>query len=87
MPDLCRFGISLPKHLIGKFDKLIRERNYTNRSKALGDLIRQIVSWRAIFRRIGEHAQAVKTHVTDKIFKLLKRLVGFSGKADNEGSA
>ncbi|MBU4467647.1 MAG: nickel-responsive transcriptional regulator NikR, partial [Candidatus Omnitrophica bacterium] len=30
-----------PKDLIDKFDRLIRERSYTNRSKAFGDLIRQ----------------------------------------------
>jgi len=41
MAELFRFGISLPKDLIDKFDRLIREKNYTNRSKALGDLIRQ----------------------------------------------
>ena len=41
MPDLFRFGISLPKDLIDKFDKLIRGKSYTNRSKAFGDLIRQ----------------------------------------------
>lgn len=31
----------MPKDLVDKFDKLIKERNYTNRSKAFGDLIRQ----------------------------------------------
>ena len=41
MSELFRFGISLPKDLIDKFDKLIKEKNYTNRSKAFGDLIRQ----------------------------------------------
>ncbi len=41
MAGLFRFGISLPKDLIDKFDRLIRERSYTNRSKAFGDLIRQ----------------------------------------------
>ena len=41
MPEVFRFGISLPKDLIDKFDKLIKEKNYTNRSKAFGDLIRQ----------------------------------------------
>ena len=41
MIEVFRFGISLPKDLIDKFDKLIKERNYTNRSKAFGDLIRQ----------------------------------------------
>ena len=41
MSEIFRFGISLPKDLIDKFDKLIRGKKYTNRSKAFGDLIRQ----------------------------------------------
>jgi len=41
MSSVFRFGISLPKDLIDKFDNLIKEKNYTNRSKAFGDLIRQ----------------------------------------------
>lgn len=41
MPNIFRFGISLPKDLIDKFDKLIKDKKYTNRSKAFGDLIRQ----------------------------------------------
>ena len=41
MSEVFRFGISLPKDLIDKFDNLIKEKKYTNRSKAFGDLIRQ----------------------------------------------
>jgi len=41
MSELVRFGVSLDKALLEKFDKLIRSRNYTNRSEALRDLIRQ----------------------------------------------
>ncbi len=41
MSELFRFGISLPKELLEKFDKLIKERSYTNRSEAFRDLIRQ----------------------------------------------
>ncbi|MCM8765841.1 MAG: nickel-responsive transcriptional regulator NikR [Candidatus Omnitrophica bacterium] len=41
MEKPIRFGVSLPKDLLVKFDKLIREKNYPNRSKAIGDLIRQ----------------------------------------------
>lgn len=40
MAELVRFGVSLSKELLEKFDKLIKERNYTNRSEALRDLIR-----------------------------------------------
>jgi len=41
MLKLVRFGVSLEKRLLEKFDKLIREKNYTNRSEAIRDLIRE----------------------------------------------
>jgi len=41
MSDLTRFGVSLEKTLLDRFDHFIRERNYTNRSEAFRDMIRQ----------------------------------------------
>lgn len=41
MSKLFRFGVSLEKDLLHKFDRLIREKNYTNRSEAFRDLIRE----------------------------------------------
>ena len=41
MPRVFRFGISLDKYLLDRFDRLIRGKNYTNRSEAFRDLIRQ----------------------------------------------
>lgn len=41
MSELFRFGISLDKRLLDRFDRLIREKRYTNRSEAFRDLIRQ----------------------------------------------
>ena len=41
MSELVRFGVSLDGALLERFDRLIREKNYTNRSEALRDLIRQ----------------------------------------------
>ena len=41
MSELVRFGVSLEKSLLDRFDDLIRERQYTNRSEALRDLIRR----------------------------------------------
>lgn len=41
MSEIIRFGVSLDKHLLNRFDRLIRKRSYTNRSEALRDLIRQ----------------------------------------------
>ncbi len=41
MSELVRFGVSLEKELLERFDNLIRSRKYTNRSEALRDMIRQ----------------------------------------------
>lgn len=41
MSELIRFGVSLDKRLLERFDRLIQDRSYTNRSEALRDLIRQ----------------------------------------------
>lgn len=41
MSGLVRFGVSLDGELLRKFDELIREKNYSNRSEAFRDLIRQ----------------------------------------------
>lgn len=41
MPKLVRFGVSLDQELLEKFDRLIKERDYTCRSEAFRDLIRQ----------------------------------------------
>jgi CopG family transcriptional regulator, nickel-responsive regulator len=41
MSELIRFGVSLDKKLLEKFDHLIRSRRYTNRSEAFRDLIRE----------------------------------------------
>src|SRR5665648_1017665 len=40
MSDIIRFGVSLEKKLLEKFDKLIKEKKYSNRSEAIRDLIR-----------------------------------------------
>jgi CopG family nickel-responsive transcriptional regulator len=41
MSEIIRFGVSLEKELLEKFDKLIREKKYSNRSEAIRDLIRE----------------------------------------------
>ena len=40
MSQLIRFGVSLEKDLLEKFDAYIKAHKYTNRSEALRDLIR-----------------------------------------------
>lgn len=40
MPKLIRFGVSMDEDLLQKFDVLIEQRKYANRSEAIRDLIR-----------------------------------------------
>ena len=40
MPGITRFGISLEGGLLAKFDRLIAQKGYRNRSEAIRDLIR-----------------------------------------------
>jgi CopG family transcriptional regulator, nickel-responsive regulator len=40
MGELVRFGVSIPDDLLEKFDVLISQKGYTNRSEAIRDLIR-----------------------------------------------
>ncbi len=39
--SLIRFGVSIEKDLLVKFDRFIKDKEYTNRSEAFRDLIRQ----------------------------------------------
>ena len=41
MKQVVRFGVSLEKELLRRFDFLIREKRYLNRSEAIRDLIRE----------------------------------------------
>lgn len=41
MSELVRFGVSIEKELLNKFDKYIKGKNYPNRSEAFRDLIRE----------------------------------------------
>lgn len=41
MSTLFRFGVSIEKELVDKFDRLIKDKQYTNRSEAIRDLIRE----------------------------------------------
>jgi CopG family nickel-responsive transcriptional regulator len=59
MSELVRFGVSLERDLLEKFDNLIRQRNYSNRSEALRDLIRQELVKKAWQAGDGEVAGAI----------------------------
>jgi len=63
MSQLVRFGVSLDKKLLDRFDRIIKQKNYTNRSEAIRDLIRQDLvteQWQA-----GKEAAGAITLVYD----------------------
>jgi len=82
MSELVRFGVSLEKPLLERFDLLIRERQYTNRSEALRDLIRRELVQRE-WREGGEVAGAVTLiydhHQRDVLSKVTDTQHGFQG--------
>jgi len=41
MSEVVRFGVSLERELLVKFDQLIKKKSYPNRSEAIRDLIRE----------------------------------------------
>ena len=43
MSDLIRFGVSLDRQLLERFDAYLAEKGYENRSEAIRDLIRDIL--------------------------------------------
>ncbi|MGM0442189.1 MAG: nickel-responsive transcriptional regulator NikR [Elusimicrobiota bacterium] len=61
MSDIKRFGVSLNKKLLDKFDKYIAEKGYPTRSKAIGDLIRKQL--RDIYIKEGETGSGTVTLV------------------------
>jgi CopG family transcriptional regulator, nickel-responsive regulator len=75
MSELVRFGVSLEKSLLDRFDLLIREKQYTNRSEALRDLIRRELvqkEWQGVSDVAGaitliydHHKRDVMCKVTD----------------------
>jgi len=74
MTGLFRFGISIDKNLLDKFDRLIREKKYTNRSEAFRDLIREELVKRAW--REGKQVAGAITFIYDHHQRdLLSRIV------------
>ena len=85
MSELVRFGVSLEKMLLDRFDGLIRDRQYTNRSEALRDLIRRELvhrEWQegkdvagAITLIYDHHKRDVMSRVTDTQHEFQKAII------------
>ena len=82
MSELFRFGISLPKDLLDKFDKLIKTKNYSNRSEAFRDLIRQELvkeEWKAGTEVVGAVTLVYDHHKRELVNKLTDIQHDFQG--------
>jgi len=82
MPKVFRFGISLDKDLLDKFDRLIREKNYTNRSEAFRDLIREDLvkaEWKKNKEIVGAITLIYNHHKRELVNKLMDIQHDFGG--------
>jgi CopG family nickel-responsive transcriptional regulator len=82
MSELFRFGISLPKDLLEKFDKLISQKSYSNRSEAFRDLIRQELvkeEWREAGEVVGAVTLVYDHHKRELVNKLTDIQHDFQG--------
>ena len=80
MPVLVRFGVSLEKELLQKFDVLLRGKNYTNRSEAIRDLIRQELvkkQWQEDKEIAGTITMIYDHHKREVVNKLMDIQHGF----------
>lgn len=75
--ELIRFGVSMEKELLSRFDLLIGARGYTNRSEAIRDIVREKLVDENLSRPAGR-AFGVLTFVYDHhVPQLEKRLTDF----------
>ncbi len=82
MPSLVRFGVSLENDLLRKFDLLLKGRNYTNRSEAIRDLIRQELvkkQWQENKEIAGTITMIYDHHKREVVNKLMDIQHGFGG--------
>jgi len=82
MPKVFRFGVSLDKDLLDKFDRLIREKNYTNRSEAFRDLIREDLvkaEWKKNKEIVGAIILIYNHHKRELVNKLMDIQHDFGG--------
>jgi CopG family nickel-responsive transcriptional regulator len=81
MADLIRFGISIEKELSDKFDRFIKEKNYTNRSEAIRDLIRDTFvkeAWRQNKNVSGAITMVYDHHQRELVDKIIDMQHDFS---------
>jgi CopG family nickel-responsive transcriptional regulator len=70
MPEVVRFGVSIDERLLHRFDELIEQKGYVNRSEAVRDLIRSALvedQWRRSDEEIVGTVTLVYDHHTREL--------------------
>ena len=76
MPQIARFGVSIPNSLLTNFDQLIQQKGYENRSEAIRDLIRDLLvkqEWESNKETVGT-ITIVYNHHTRQLSEVLTNL-------------
>ena len=76
MSGITRFGVSIPNSLLQRFDQLINQKGYRNRSEAIRDLIRDSLvkqEWKTGKETVGT-ITIVYNHHTRDLSKILTNL-------------
>lgn len=71
---LTRFGVSIDRELLKKFDQFIKGKQYTNRSEAFRDLIRQeliVKQWQGGGQVVGAVTLIYDHHKRELVNKLM----------------
>jgi len=83
MSEVVRFGVSLESDLLKRFDSVIQSKNYSNRSEAIRDLIRESLIQQE-WQQDQEVAGAVtliydhhKRELTEKLIEIQHRFTDF----------
>jgi len=63
--ELSRIGISLPKHLLDRFDEIINYRGYSSRSEGIRDAIRSYIQHHKWMEDVKGDRQGVITMIYD----------------------
>jgi CopG family nickel-responsive transcriptional regulator len=63
--DLSRIGISLPKHLLDRFDEILNYRGYSSRSEGIRDAIRTYITYYKWMADVKGEREGVITMVYD----------------------
>lgn len=75
MSELIRYGVSMEAELATQFDELIRRRNYTNRSEAIRDLVRQELTRQAWQQQAGRLVGTITLLYNHDVREIESRMV------------